>query len=312
MIIGHQKIWQFLKSSVEIERLSHAYLFFGEESLGKRKLAKEFIKLLNCQNSEKPCQTCRSCQDIENEVYPDLILIEPRKKEIQIAQIRELKNSLTLRSYFGGYKAVIIDDAQALNQEAYSCLLKTLEEPLGKAVLILVASTRESLPKTILSRVEQIKFKKVPSIEIENYLKNQGAKEKEAKEISLISKNKPGLAINYFQESDKLEKEKKFIQDFLKIKKSPLGIRFQYVKDLTENQNLREVLKIWLRFLRDVLLSKIGVKHHEIFKDFYPEVENFTIPKLKRILNLCQNIHSLISSTNVNQKLALEMLLLEL
>jgi len=88
MLIGHQKIWQFLKKAIEMDKLSHAYLFFGEESLGKRKLAKEFIKLLNCQNSDKPCQTCHSCQDIEKEVHPDLILIEPKKKEIQIAQIR--------------------------------------------------------------------------------------------------------------------------------------------------------------------------------------------------------------------------------
>ena len=307
MLIGHQKIWQFLKKAIEMDKLSHAYLFFGEESLGKRKLAKEFIMLLNCQNSDKPCQTCHSCQDIEKEVHPDLILIEPKKKEIQIAQIRELKYTLTLRPYFGGYKSVIVDEAQALNQEAYSCLLKTLEEPLGRAILILVSSTRDSLPKTILSRVEQIKFQPVNLIEIENYLKNQGVKENQAKEISLISAGKPGLAINYFQTPEKLEKETTIIQDFLKIKKSSLSTRFQYAKDLTENQNLSEVLKIWLRFLRNLLLSKVGAK-----QNYYPGTEDFNVQKLKKILNLCQNLHFLISTTNVNQKLALEMLMLEL
>ena len=92
MIVGHQKQWEFLKKAAELGKLSHAYLFYGEQQLGKKALAIEFIKFLNCQAEQKPCQNCKNCRDIERRVYPDFILVEPNRsnKEIQIFQIKEL------------------------------------------------------------------------------------------------------------------------------------------------------------------------------------------------------------------------------
>ena len=118
MLIGHKKIWDQLGISYKIDRLAHGYLFFGEDSLGKKKLAKEFIKLLNCESPQSglPCQNCRSCKSIEKESHPDFLLIEPEKQEIKIDQIRDLKYSLTLKPYEGKYKSVIINEAQALNR----------------------------------------------------------------------------------------------------------------------------------------------------------------------------------------------------
>lgn len=316
MLIGHNKIWQFLKSSYEMDKLAHGYLFFGEEGLGKKKLAKEFIKFLNCQSDKnKPCQICRQCRTIERGEFPDFSLIEPSKKEIQIDQIRDLKYSLSLKSYEGGYKAVIINEAQTLNQEAYSCLLKTLEEPLGKAIIILISQTKESLPKTILSRIEQIKFHRVSEKEIDDYLKSQNIPQNRLKEISFLSEGKPGTALNYLNNPAKMEEEKKIISDFIKLKEVSLAGRFQYIKDLTddENKNSTEVLKTWLGFLRGLLLQRMGViQKNQIYNDFYAEVNDFDLAKIKKILNICGDLNRLLTTTNASQKLAMETLMIEL
>jgi len=315
VLIGHQKIWQLLKVSYESDRLAHGYLFFGEERLGKRKLAKEFIKFLNCTGENPPCQICRSCKAIENEEYPDLSIIEPQNQDIQIEQIRELKYTLSLKAYEGKYKSVIINEAQALNTAAFSCLLKILEEPQGRTIMILISTARESLPKTILSRIEQIKFQKINCSEIEGYLKLQGIGEEKAKEMSLVSDGKPGAAMNYLNDPGKVEKEKGLIRDFIKIKKSSLAERFQYLKDLTEdeNKNAVEVLKTWLGFLRSVLLAKAGVSGgNQIYSGFHKEVEDLNLLKTKKLLNICEDLNFLLSTTNANPKLALETLMMEL
>lgn len=325
MLIGHKKIWNQLDISYKVDRLAHGYLFFGEDSLGKKKLAKEFIKLLNCESPKEglPCQNCRSCQSIEKESHPDFLLIEPEKpssanfstgrQEIKIDQIRELKYTLTLKPYEGKYKSVIINEAQLLNQEAYSCLLKTLEEPLGKAILILISQTKESLPKTILSRVEQIKFQKINSADIESHLKTQGLGEIKSKEISSISDGRPGIGLNYFNNPEKIEKEKEIVRDFIKIKKSSFASRFKYIKDLTEGENTINVLRVWLKFLRGVLLNKVGAKNkNQMYKDFYKDVEDLSLVKIKKLLNICEELNFILTTTNVNQRLALETLMIEL
>jgi DNA polymerase-3 subunit delta' len=185
MIIGHQKQWEFLKRSFEEGQLAHAFLFCGESQIGKKTLAIELVKLLNCQDANKPCGACKNCLDVEkgkfldflfvrsgeesnnfegmfsyNSALPDLksgeVLTD--KKEIGIDQARKALDFLSLRSYFSGYKAVIIDNAEKLTIEAQNCLLKTLEEPKGKTILILVTSQPDRLLTTIFSRCQTIKF----------------------------------------------------------------------------------------------------------------------------------------------------------
>lgn len=142
MIIGHQHILNYLKKSIEKNRISHAYLFEGPEYLGKKAVALWFAKTLGCQ---KPDIT--------------IVLTPADKKEISIEQIRELRRYLSLSSHSSPYKIAIIDEAEKMTDEAVNALLKTLEEPRGNAVLILITNTPSALPETILSRCEEIKFR---------------------------------------------------------------------------------------------------------------------------------------------------------
>ena len=154
MIIGHQKQWEFLKKSFELGRATHAYLFEGQEGLGKKtlaiELAKEILK-----------------EDVSKKHHPDYVLIEPEKKEIQIGQIRDFIWRLSLKPVLGQVKFAIINQAHSMNEEAQNCFLKTLEEPKGNALMILITEYPQMLLPTIRSRCEIIKFYPVKRSEIE-------------------------------------------------------------------------------------------------------------------------------------------------
>ena len=332
MIIGHQKQWQFLKRSVEMGNLSHAYLFSGQEKLGKKTLAFEFVKLLNCQNpnlAQKPCQECASCQEIQKslishtEQHPDLIIVEPKefvsrksslkKEEIKISQIRELMWKLSLRPFSAPFKTLIIDKAHRMNQEAQSCFLKTLEEPKGNAILILITEYPRMLLSTILSRVQEVKFYPLTLQEIEISLKARGLVEKEAKELSLISFGKPGVILDFLASPQRLENQKQKINDLIKItaENSNLASRFQYAKNFSlESKDLKEILEVWLRYFRGVLLNHFEKEPH--LEKRSVSFNRYSVLKLGSIIKLIQNIIFLASTTNINPRLALEVLMLEL
>ena len=331
MLIGHQKQWQFLKKSFKLGRIPHGLLFQGQGKLGKKTFALEFIKLVNCQNNDfsaRPCQKCISCQEIEKRIHPDFILVEPLRKDynppttsshpsprsgraptIQISQIRDLSLRLASKPFLAYFKSAIIDQAHLMSPEAQSCFLKTLEEPKGKTLLILITEYPERLLPTILSRVQKIKFCPVKKADIKNYLISQGLSENKAEELSLLSFGKPGRALDFLLMPAKLENQKQKISDLIKICNSPLVFRFQYLKDLSlESKNLKEILEIWLRYFRKKLLEATSNQQPAISN----QQPRYSLLKLKKILQLIQDTIFYISTTNINPKLALEMLILEL
>lgn len=205
-MIGHHKQWRFLQKAAERGRIPHALLFAGQKELGKKNLAIEFIKLLNCQTpiNNQPCQTCQNCQEIEKNICPDLIFIEPEEKEIRVAQIKQLRSRLVLRSFGNCFKAIILDRADSLNQEAQSAFLKLLEEPKGKTIFILIAQHPKRLFSTILSRVEILKFYPIPDDEIKVCLKNKGLSEKQAQEIAFFFLGEAGQSAEFFSQSQRI------------------------------------------------------------------------------------------------------------
>ena len=320
MLIGHQKQQQFLKKAVELQKIPHAFLFSGERHLGKKTIAIEFAKLVNCSSSDfskKPCQNCQNCKDIEKRIHPDLILIKPQsqKGEIQISQIRDLILKFSLHPYSFRYKIAIISKAHSMNQEAQSCFLKILEEPKGESVLILTTEYPEMLLPTIVSRTQKIKFFEVSKKEIEKYLILKNVSNEETKYLNYFSGGKPGAVVNFLSDSKVFLNQKRIVSDLSKIMQSGLSFKFQYVKNLIKEDDgerksdLSSILNIWQSFLRNVLLNKIQEKDKNL-----PEEEIFgkiNLEKIKNIIKSIQSTNFLISRTNVNQKLALELLLME-
>jgi len=300
-IIGHQKQLNFLREAAESRSFSHAYLFAGQEKLGKRTLALELASLFLKQDIQALSH------------HPDLIFIQSQKKEIQISQIRDLIWRLSLKPSLAPLKTAIIDNAHLMNQEAQTSLLKTLEEPKGETLLILISDQASYLFPTILSRVQIIKFNSVKKEEIKNYLASRGISEKEAEEISTLALGRPGVALDLISGKKKLANLNQRIKELNEISNSPFYFRFQYVKNLVKEDlgNIKDVLDIWLNYFRSALLSRFcspGLSLWLPDKNF----EKYPIRKLKNIINHIQTTKLLLSNTNINTRLALERLMLEL
>ncbi len=158
-IVGHEKQKEILTRSLASGNISHAYLFFGNNGIGKFSLAKEFAKeLLHTDN-------------IDN--HPDFKVISKMedKKDILVEQVRrELIDDVYVVPAAGDRKVYIIDDAESLNIASQNTLLKTLEEPPRYITIILVASNISAFLTTILSRVNQIPFEGVTSAQLKQFV----------------------------------------------------------------------------------------------------------------------------------------------
>jgi DNA polymerase-3 subunit delta' len=166
-ITGHEQPISLLQASIRQGRLAHAYVFYGEARIGKLMAAVRLAQALNC---EQPAQTealdscgrCRSCLQIAARTHPDYFVIEPDPEaatpQIKIEQVREIEQQFVYRPLVGERKICLIDDADRLTIGAANALLKTLEEPPGHGLFILVTSRLHALPITIRSRCQALRF----------------------------------------------------------------------------------------------------------------------------------------------------------
>ena len=179
-IFGQDKPKQIIKKAVQGNSLTYAYLFYGQESIGKKKVAIELAKSLNCISSINgdPCDKCGSCQKIESKTHPDFFFVEPEKKTptakykiIDVDAIRELQRKLAYHPYEGKLKVAVIDDADLMSASAANSFLKTLEEPPSSTILILISSSPFKLLPTIISRCQKIQFQPLSPENIKKILK---------------------------------------------------------------------------------------------------------------------------------------------
>ncbi|MFA5086279.1 MAG: hypothetical protein WC468_01625 [Candidatus Paceibacterota bacterium] len=301
MVIGHQKQKEILKKMASGKNIPHALLFSGPDKVGKKKVALEFVKSIFCKDT---CGECYACRTIESNNFPDLMVLSPAEGNLEIEQVRDLQNRLSLKSYNNSLKAGIINDAHLMRKDAQNALLKTLEEPKGDTLLILITPYPEMLLPTIRSRVQEIKFSIVSRAEIENHLVSLGAKKEEAKDIAMISSGQIGKAIEFHEDPEKLEAFNKAVKDISTLCRADMGKRFAFAKDFKENQEeIINVLDIWERFMRRELLLSIFNGKGTL---------NYTLKRLKEVIDELERTKYLIETSNVNKKMALENLLINL
>jgi DNA polymerase-3 subunit delta' len=166
-ITGHERPIALLKSALRHGRLAHAYLFHGEAAIGKRLTATRLAQALNCEqpgtsDAQDSCGLCRSCLQIEARTYPDYVVLEPNREsatpQIKIEQVRDLDHLFIYRPLVSQRKICVIDDADRLTIGAANALLKTLEEPPGYGLFLLISSRPHALPITIRSRCQSLRF----------------------------------------------------------------------------------------------------------------------------------------------------------
>ncbi len=144
------------------DRLPHALMLAGMPGLGKQLFAQQLAKGVHCTQSDNgvPCGQCSSCIQIQNCTHPDyrFVTIEEKKTQISIEQVRDLQSFMQLSQTDDNPKVVIISPAEFMNVNSANSLLKTLEEPPGFSLLILVTNQPAYLPATVRSRCQTITF----------------------------------------------------------------------------------------------------------------------------------------------------------
>ena len=162
-VVGQDVIVTTLKNQIITNKVGHAYLFCGTKGTGKTTVAKIFARAINCKNRKdaNPCNKCESCEASLNRSSINIIEMDAASNK-GIDNIRNLKNEIEYAPINGDkYKIYILDEVHELSNDAFSALLKTLEEPPEYVVFILATTNVEELPDTILSRCQRYNFNRI-------------------------------------------------------------------------------------------------------------------------------------------------------
>ena len=268
-ILAQDHVINLFKETIKADRLSHAYIFTGQNGVGKALFAKEFTKTLFCKKSKNDsCNLCLNCVRIEKANHPDVswIEIEEKAKYIKIENIRKLQHSVKLSPIESDYKTFIIKDADRMNEEASNCLLKTLEEPTPNTIFILISNSLSSIKETIKSRCQIIRFHTIPTHVIKDKLSEKlNAETRKIEWASRFSNGSLGEAFellenNYYEINNNIINRLTrpgmdnllFVEEIISTYLSPND-------SLEEKRHtLKRILNCILQFYRDLLIIKIS------------------------------------------------------
>ncbi|WCH29372.1 DNA polymerase III subunit delta' [Aeromonas salmonicida] len=252
--------WHALSQTAEAGRLGHAWLLLGDPGLGKEQLAERLARLHLCQqpNRGEPCGQCHSCQLFDKGHHPDLGTVTIDSKTIGVEAIREICARLQNSAQLGRGKVVIIPDAERMTESAANALLKTLEEPAGDSLLLLIASQVSRLLPTILSRCHKHVCQLPTEGETVRWLAEQGHQATLAQ--VRICQGAPLRVLRYIEEQQD-GKRRELLESFVSLSLTPTRATHVCSQLADETQ----VRLHWLQlFLCDALKTQAGCGHHQL------------------------------------------------
>lgn len=325
-IVGNERSVAFLKGQIESGKLRHAYLIAGPAGSGRRTLALAFIKALNCQNPPQQgefCGHCPACRQIDAQSFADLTVLQPAEgtRDLRIDQIREMQKSLVLAPYLAQYRTVLIPDFQQATSAASNALLKSLEEPPARAVIILTANARESLLETIASRCETVRMSPLPVQAAQEALQQQfGIAAEEARLLAHMSAGRIGLAVQMAHDPDLLGRYQQALEQLRELLPASKRSRLSFVEGLlkkkaSNREQFSWLITVWLPFWRDVLICASNAELPLIYTSYEADVRRaaglVSLPEIRRIIHLHEDALDQIDGY-VNPRLVMENLLLNL
>lgn len=174
-IIGHERVVEVFRRALRSGKTSHSYLFEGPAGCGRKTTARALVQAIFCtEHGDDACDACAQCRKVAADSHADIHYIEPDGQFIKIEQVRELQRDLSLRPYEAPRKACIIESAERFNPAAGNSLLKTLEEPPGNAIIILLTENAGMLLPTIRSRCQLVRFSPLSPENIRLLLERRG------------------------------------------------------------------------------------------------------------------------------------------
>jgi DNA polymerase-3 subunit delta' len=273
-ILGHGATIDRLQRMRERDRLPQALLFEGPEAVGKATVARLFAAGLLCNRVEEaPCGECASCRLVASGGHPDLTRVhllprpnvatgdgsrpiapEDLRKVIIVDQIRDLALTAAFGPRVGRRRVFVIDPADQMNIAAQNALLKTLEEPPGDGVLILIASRPFLLLPTIRSRCFSVRFAALPTPELAELLTRRGIESEEALVRAALAEGLPGRALDLDLESVRARRDEilEMLEELAASRKSLASLADHAANLAGKNElSLLEGLAIAESLLRD-------------------------------------------------------------
>jgi DNA polymerase-3 subunit delta' len=264
LVVGNERTVDTLARKVADGRLPHALLLAGPREIGKTRLAVELAKALNCIGLEPPCQACLHCRQIEVGSHPDVWIVGPSagRDSIVIQQVRELRESASLRAFQGKWKVFVIAGAEALTPQAADALLKTLEEPPTKVTIVLTTSDVDALPETMLSRCNVVTLQTVDDSLIERMLLERGGSLEMARRLAHLARGRVGWAIRAAADPKLAGQQEELLASLTSLLDLDLDARLQLVEKLTVKKDrsyVRGVLELLVLVARDLLYLSEGL-----------------------------------------------------
>lgn len=324
-IIGQPQAVKLLQRAIKKKKLAHAYLFTGAEGVGKTSCGIALAQALNCEESSgEGCGKCPFCRRISKFNSPDFTKIEPGGPSITIpiSEIRRLRREIHLEPVEGKYKIFLLSNADRMNEESSNALLKVLEEPPEKSVLILSTSHPNMLLPTILSRCHVVLFRRLKPEEVAAVLREKTLVEDVRFKFAInLSGGSPGKALSLLDEG--LEERDKIISWLQKGEINDINNILTMAEKKTsgpgtnspeQKEKLITFLETVLSWYRDLFMAAVG-NHQFINEDYAGELGKtgclFSVRKAKESLRLILQALRHVE-LNANPRLILEVLFLNL
>ncbi len=314
----HQKQLKQLRDQLKQERLPHALLFEGPVGMGKLNFAESFSQEVLCEkHRENGCGVCRSCELLAVGNHPDYFRIYPEEesKAIKVQQVRDLIDELSQHSHQGHYQVAIISPADSMNRAASNALLKTLEEPVGKVLIILVTNRMHVLPATVVSRCQKIQFLNPPAEITQSWL-SQSLGTREGLDFLLSSADQAPLKALELAQANYQELRDQVLSQLIGIKSNEVNavkLASQWSK-----LDLDALIKILQSLLMDLIRLNFEVDFKYLFNSDHIQKllelkDSATLDHWFQVLKELLRVRELfLSSNNVNQQMLLESFLLKL
>lgn len=318
-IIGQEQLKEHLQNAISMNKVSHAYIINGERSSGKEFVAKIFAMTLQCEKQgTEPCGECHSCKQAMSQNHPDIIFVSHEKPNtIGVEDIRnQINNDIVIKPYSGPRKIYIMNEGEKMTVQAQNALLKTLEEPPGHAVILILTANVDAFLPTILSRCVVLNMKPVADELVKKYLMSE----------LHVPDYKANICVAFARGNIGKAKLLASSEEFEKVKEEAITL-VKYINDMETNEIVKAIKKIseykldvndYLDILsvwyRDVLLYKATRDINSlIFRDELQQItrvaDRSTYEGIENIVNALEQAKRRLQA-NVNFDLTMELLLL--
>jgi DNA polymerase-3 subunit delta' len=260
-VIGHEWAVDLLRRDLANGHPAHAYLFTGADGIGKRTLALQFAKAVNCERPSTPgdpCGDCRTCRLTEAEKHPDLFRMRPEGVggRILVDSARDLILALMLKPFEARRRIALLDDFQRALPGTANALLKTLEEPPSSALLLLTADNADELLPTIVSRCRVLALRPLSERAVARALKERWQADSGTAELlAHLSGGRLGWAVRQLQTEDWRADRETLFRQWGQMLKGSRAVRFSLAQKMAaDREQSRNILQMWQSFGHDLLL----------------------------------------------------------